>query len=225
MRSRRWPLPRALRFGPQQASGWQRVVELTGGLLAGVRHCRVGGATRCGGVHRGARGVRRAADRSPLPTWTSAAHRAGRRGCHRAQRGKGSASDLDSSAAGATIIDVQVGRERPAPPARCALPWRCLSAPPAAGPRRAFERFNVRASARRGGVTSFFVPHPPMPTLNCATMPDFDGAQHAQGQPAAASLQIDEPDHAASSTKVFGRYLTPYLEAREPHAGSPATGG
>jgi hypothetical protein len=25
-----------LRFGPQQAGGWERVVELTGGLLAGV---------------------------------------------------------------------------------------------------------------------------------------------------------------------------------------------
>ena len=34
------------------------------------------------------------------------------RGCHRAQRGKGKRSDLDSPAAGATIIEVQGGRAR-----------------------------------------------------------------------------------------------------------------
>ena len=41
------------------------------------------------------------------------------------------------------------------------------------------------------------------------------------GQPTAAVLEQPESDQAASSTKVFGRYLAPYLEAREPLAHPP----
>jgi len=45
----------------------------------------------------------------------------------------------------------------------------------------------------------------------------------ALGQPSHATLVHDETDAAASSTKVFGRYLTPYLEARDRLARAPAT--
>jgi sulfide:quinone oxidoreductase len=41
------------------------------------------------------------------------------------------------------------------------------------------------------------------------------------GQPTSASLEQPETDEAASSTKVFGRYLAPYLEARQRPAHSP----
>ena len=41
------------------------------------------------------------------------------------------------------------------------------------------------------------------------------------GQPISASRGQPEPDEAASSAKVFGRYLAPYLEARQPLARSP----
>lgn len=43
----------------------------------------------------------------------------------------------------------------------------------------------------------------------------------ALGQPTTAALQRTETDGAVSSTKVFGRYLTPYLETREPLAHGP----
>ncbi len=41
------------------------------------------------------------------------------------------------------------------------------------------------------------------------------------GQPTSASLEQPGADEAASSTKVFGRYLAPYLEARQRLAHSP----
>jgi sulfide:quinone oxidoreductase len=41
------------------------------------------------------------------------------------------------------------------------------------------------------------------------------------GQPTGASLEHAETEEAASSTKVFGRYLAPYLETRQPLAHSP----
>ena len=57
-------------------------------------HCRPS-ATPPGG-----QGGHLAANGRPLPYWTSAEHRAGQPGCHRAQRGEGKRSDLDSPAAG-----------------------------------------------------------------------------------------------------------------------------
>jgi sulfide:quinone oxidoreductase len=41
------------------------------------------------------------------------------------------------------------------------------------------------------------------------------------GQPTSASLEQTETDESASSTRVFGRHLAPYLEAREPLVPSP----
>jgi sulfide:quinone oxidoreductase len=41
------------------------------------------------------------------------------------------------------------------------------------------------------------------------------------GQPTTATLEHSDRDTATAVTKVFGRYLTPYLEAREPLAPSP----
>ena len=45
----------------------------------------------------------------------------------------------------------------------------------------------------------------------------------ALGQPTAATLVHSESEQATRPAKVFGRYLTPYLEARERLAHMPGT--
>ena len=71
--------------------------------------------------------------RSP-PPWTWAEHRAGRRGCHRAKRGKGSEATLTAPAVGATIIQVK---------GEGARSWRSRQ------PVRSFRSYVAGASGRR----------------------------------------------------------------------------